>query len=136
MNSEATLPRIAVTAGEPAGIGAELVAKLAASDIAADLVAIADRDLIAAAAQSVGVNLAMIPYDAGVAITTRAPGSLRIVPMSLSVPATPGTLDPRNAPYVLATLARAADGATSGEFAAIVTAPVHKGVINDAGIRF
>ena len=56
--------------------------------------------------------------------------------MSLSVPATPGALDPRNAAYVLATLARAAEGATTGEFAAIVTAPVHKGVINDAGVPF
>ena len=136
MNSEATLPRIALTAGEPAGVGAELVVKLAASDIAADLVAIADPDLVAAAARSIGVDLALVPYDAGTIITTRVPRSLRIVPMSLSAPARPGTLDPRNAPYVLATLARAADGATSGEFAAIVTAPVHKGAINDAGIPF
>jgi 4-hydroxythreonine-4-phosphate dehydrogenase len=74
-------------------------------------------------------------YD-GSAIQARAPGELRIVPMSLSAPAVPGTLDPRNAAYVLATLARAADGATSGEFDAIVTAPVHKGVINDAGVPF
>lgn len=56
--------------------------------------------------------------------------------MSLSAAAVPGTLDPRNAAYVLATLARAAEGATTGEFAAIVTAPVHKGVINDAGVPF
>src|ERR1700752_244092 len=126
MNSEAMLPRIALTAGEPAGIGPGIVVKLAASGIAADLVAIADPDLIGAAARSIGVDLALIPYDAGSAIATRAAGSLRIVPMSLSTAAPPGTLDPRNAPYVLATLARAADGATSGEFAAIVTAPLHK----------
>ena len=56
--------------------------------------------------------------------------------MSLSAAAVPGTLDPRNAAYVLATLARAAEGATTGEFAAIVTAPVHKGIINDAGVPF
>ena len=136
MNSEAMLPRIALTAGEPAGIGPELAVKLAASDIAADLVVIADPDLIAAAARSAGIDIDVIAYDADAAIAARARGSLRIVPMSLSAPATPGTLDPRNAPYVLATLARAADGATSGEFAAIVTAPVHKGVVNGAGIPF
>jgi 4-hydroxythreonine-4-phosphate dehydrogenase len=130
------LPRLALTPGEPAGIGPELVAMLAATDIAADLVAIADPALIADAAKRLGIALDIRNYDPAAAPTTRAPGSLRIAPMSLVAPALPGTLDPRNAAYVLATLARAADGATSGEFAAIVTAPVHKGVINDAGVPF
>ncbi|HEY0179001.1 MAG TPA: 4-hydroxythreonine-4-phosphate dehydrogenase PdxA [Dokdonella sp.] len=130
------MPRIALTAGEPAGIGSELIAKLAASALPADLVAIADPDLLAAAARACGVALAIEPYDAAAAIDARAPGALRVAPMSLQAPAAPGVLDPRNAGYVLATLARAADGAASGEFAAIVTAPVHKGVINDAGVPF
>ena len=130
-----SVPCIAITAGEPAGIGPELVVKLAATDVAADLVAIADPDLIARAARAAGVAIMLRNYD-GNAIDARAAGELRIVPMSLSVPATPGALDPRNAAYVLATLARAAEGATTGEFAAIVTAPVHKGVINDAGVPF
>jgi 4-hydroxythreonine-4-phosphate dehydrogenase len=130
------LPRIAITAGEPAGIGPEIVARLAATDIAADLVAIADPDLMAQAARAIGVDLRWRVFDAAAAPATRAPGELRIVPMSLTAAAVPGTLDPRNASYVLATLARAADGATSGEFDAIVTAPVHKGVINDAGVPF
>jgi 4-hydroxythreonine-4-phosphate dehydrogenase len=134
MNSNA-LPRLAITAGEPAGIGPELVAKLAASGIAADLVAIGDPGLIAAAARSAGIELTLESYE-GTPIATRPRRALRIVPMSLSAAATPGALDPRNAAYVLATLARAADGASSGEFAAIVTAPVHKGVINDAGVPF
>jgi len=136
MSAAATLPRLALTAGEPAGIGPELVAKLAATDVAADLVAIADPELLAAAARAAHVDLRIASYDPTVAITTRARGELRVVPMSLSTPATPGILDPRNAAYVLATLARAADGATKEEFAAIVTAPVHKGVINDAGVPF
>ena len=136
MSTHATLPCLALTAGEPAGIGPELVAKLAATDIAADLVAIADPDLLADAARAAGIDLRLRPYEPGVSIAGRARGSLRVVPMSLSVAATAGTLDPRNAPYVLATLARAADGAAGDEFAAIVTAPVHKGVINDAGVRF
>jgi 4-hydroxythreonine-4-phosphate dehydrogenase len=136
MRDDASLPRLALTAGEPAGIGPELIARLAATDVAADLVAIADPNLIAAAARSVGIDLDLRTYDANAAIAARKPGSLRIVPMSLSVGATPGTLDPRNAAYVLATLARAADGASHGEFAAIITAPVHKGIINDAGVPF
>ncbi|MEO6690331.1 MAG: 4-hydroxythreonine-4-phosphate dehydrogenase PdxA, partial [Dokdonella sp.] len=139
-NEEATpappLPRLALTAGEPAGIGPELIAKLAASDIAADLIAVADPQLLAAAARAAGIDVRVTRYDPAVIVSTRAPGSLRVAEMSLCAPTTPGTLDPRNAPYVLATLARAADGASSGEFDAIVTAPVHKGVINDAGIPF
>jgi len=99
-------------------------------------VAIADPALLAAAARSSRIALRVRPYEAEARIERRAPGDLCVVPMSLSAPATPGVLDPRNAPYVLATLARAADGAASGEFAAIVTAPVHKGVINDAGVPF
>jgi 4-hydroxythreonine-4-phosphate dehydrogenase len=129
------LPRLAITAGEPAGIGPELVAKLAASDIAADLVAIADPELIAAAARSAGIDLVVKNYD-GTAIAARAPGALRIVPMSQSVPATPGVGDARTPADVGAPLARAADGASSGEFDAIVTAPVHKGIVNDAGVPF
>ncbi|NCT67133.1 MAG: 4-hydroxythreonine-4-phosphate dehydrogenase PdxA [Rhodanobacteraceae bacterium] len=136
MTAERPLPRLALTAGEPAGIGPELVAKLAASDLAADLVAIADPALLAAAARQAGIALELIAYDPAIAPTARTPGQLRVAALSLQAPATPGTLEPRNAPYVLATLARAADGASSGEFDAIVTAPVHKGVINDAGIPF
>jgi 4-hydroxythreonine-4-phosphate dehydrogenase len=133
---DAPLPRLALTAGEPAGIGPELVAKLAASDIEADLIAVADPSLLDAAARAAGVELRIRVYDPTEIVNTRVPGSLRVFAMSLRAPATPGTLDARNAPYVLATLARAADGAGSGEFDAIVTAPVHKGIINDAGIPF
>ena len=130
------LPRLALTAGEPAGIGAELIAKLAASEIAADLVAIADPDLLADAARRAGVGLELEAYDPHAAPSARARGRLRVAAIPLRAAATPGTLDPRNAAYVLDVLARAADGAARGEFDAIVTAPVHKGVINDAGVPF
>lgn len=129
-------PRLALTAGEPAGIGAELIAKLAATELAADLVAIADPNLLADAARRAGVALHLDDYDPAAAPSRRVPGHLRVAAVPLRVAATPGTLDPRNAAYVLDTLARAADGAGSGEFDAIVTAPVHKGVINDAGVPF
>ena len=135
-HTPAVLPRLAITAGEPAGIGPELLARLAATGIAADLVAIADPDLLKDAARRAGIALELTAYDAAFFPAERAPGSLRVAAMSLAKPAVPGTLDTANAPYVLATLARAADGATRGEFAAIVTAPVHKGIVNDAGIAF
>lgn len=136
MTSEGPLPRLALTAGEPAGIGPELIAKLAAGDIGADLVAIVDPDLLASAARAARIALNIVPYDPLQTVSARAPGTIRVAALSLHVAATPGTLDPRNCAYVLATLARAADGASNGEFDAIVTAPVHKGVINDAGVPF
>ncbi|ANB17623.1 4-hydroxythreonine-4-phosphate dehydrogenase PdxA [Dokdonella koreensis] len=130
------LPRIAVTAGEPAGIGPELVLRLAASDLDADLVAIADPDQLQATAATLGLAPRLLPYTAGSPAGSRRPGELRVLPVPLRHPVRPGVLDPANAPHVLAMLARAADGARDGEFDAIVTAPVHKGVINDAGVAF
>lgn len=130
------LPRLAITAGEPAGIGPELIVKLAATDIAADLIAIADADLLRAAARANGTTLELDDYAPGTAIAFRRPGQLRVAATPLAVSARAGQLDTRNAAYVLATLARAADGASAGEFDAIVTAPVHKAVINDAGVPF
>ena len=130
------LARLALTAGEPAGIGPELVARLAATSIEADLVAIIDPALLDATARDAGITLRARPYDPDEAVSARAPGELRVLPLALPQPVAPGRLDARNAPWVVAMLARAADGAGSGEFDAIVTAPVHKGVINDAGIPF
>ncbi|MFT3789693.1 MAG: 4-hydroxythreonine-4-phosphate dehydrogenase PdxA [Rudaea sp.] len=129
------LPRIAITAGEPAGIGPELVAALAATDLEADLVAIADASLLESAAAARGLTLSLEDYPAA-PIARRRPGTLRCLHVPLHVAATPGRLDPRNGDYVAATLARAADGCASGEFAALVTAPVQKSVIADAGIAF
>jgi 4-hydroxythreonine-4-phosphate dehydrogenase len=129
--------RLALTAGEPAGIGPELLARLAASDIDADLVALADPDGLLQAARSAGVTLDLVPYVAGAPLPARRPpGRLRVIAQALAAEVTPGRLDPRNARHVLEMLARAADGAASGEFDAVVTAPVQKSVINDAGIPF
>jgi len=131
----AALPRIALTAGEPAGVGPELVAALAASDLQADLVAIADASLLRRAAQQRGVDLQLESFD-GSPRDRRAPGVLRCIDIALAVPAVPGELDAGNARYVLDTLARGADGCASGEFDAIVTGPVQKSIIADAGFAF
>jgi 4-hydroxythreonine-4-phosphate dehydrogenase len=131
----ATLPRIALTAGEPAGVGPELVAALAATSLQADLVAIADASLLRRAAQQRGVDLQLELFD-GSPRDRRAPGILRCIDIPLAVPAVPGKLDATNARYVLDTLARGADGCTSGDFDAIVTGPVQKSIIADAGFAF
>lgn len=125
----ATRPCIALTPGEPAGIGPELVAALAGEDFGARLVAVADPELLAARGAG-----QLQTYDA--TGPAPGPGALEVMPVPLAAPANPGQLDPRNADYVLATLRAAARGCQDGRFAAMVTAPVHKGVINDAGIAF
>jgi 4-hydroxythreonine-4-phosphate dehydrogenase len=97
-----------------------------------ELVCLADRELLAERARRLGACVELREYDG----TSRPhePGSLVVAHHPLAVPSTPGRLDTANARYVLDLLDRATDGATSGEFSAIVTAPVHKGVINDAGV--
>ncbi len=126
-------PRIALTAGEPAGIGPELVAHLAALDAGADLILVGSADLVVERAASIGLSISLQPDRPGEPLP---PGTLGVVDIALRAHAIPGRLDPRNGAYVLETLARAADGASDGRFDAIVTAPVHKGVVNDGGVPF
>ena len=108
MNS--AVPVIALTSGEPAGIGPELCVILAREALAAKIVVLGDRALLQ--------------------------GCPNIEHVPLARPSTPGKLDPANARYVLQLLERAVRGCLSGEFDAMVTAPVQKSTINDAGIRF
>ena len=131
----AALPRLLLTPGEPAGIGPELVVRLAHTDLAADLVACADSDLLRRAAARLDLPLDLRD-DNGRALTARARGQLRVLPVALAQTETPGHLDTRNAAYVLETLTRASDACRAGRYVALVTGPVHKGVINEAGIPF
>jgi len=127
------LPTLALTPGEPAGIGPDLCAELARHALPARIVVVADKGLLQQRAALLGLSLEIRDYlpDA-----PPAPGVLDVLHIPLRAKAQAGRLDPRNAPYVLDTLTRAAQGCLSGEFDALVTAPVHKGVINDAGIPF
>ncbi len=113
-------PRIALTAGEPAGIGPDLCVMLARRPPAADLTVFADRTLLEQRARRLGLPA----------------GGFGVRHLPLAVPVTPGVPDPANSAYVLQTLRLAAQGCLTGEFDAMVTAPVHKGIINDAGISF
>jgi 4-hydroxythreonine-4-phosphate dehydrogenase len=130
------LPRLAITPGEPAGVGPELLAALAHGDLPADLIAIADPVLLHAAARAIGLTLDIVPYSATQYLQQRARGSLRCIDIPLRSASHAGRLDTTNAAYVIDTLSRATDGCLSAEFDALVTGPVHKSVINAAGIAF
>ncbi|GLQ99825.1 4-hydroxythreonine-4-phosphate dehydrogenase 1 [Dyella mobilis] len=129
------LPRLALTAGEPAGIGPELLVRLAATSLAANFIAITDRGLLARAAERCGASLQLTDDD-GADIEVRPAGSLRIRHIPLAAQEVPGRPDPRNASHVLATLSEAAQGCMERRYAAVVTAPLQKASINDAGIPF
>lgn len=127
------LPVIAITSGEPAGIGPDLLADIPAQKFNARLVLIGDQSLIRARAQAINKPLSLQTYDIGNAAQK---GSLEIKHIALHNPAVAGTLDVNNAGYVLQTLDVACKGCLSGEFDAMVTAPIQKDIINDAGIAF
>ena len=131
MRTVAALPVFAITSGEPAGVGPELCARLIERRLPARLVVLGDIGLMRARA---GTTVRVLPFDAARAESPA--GVLEVLHVPLRVPAQAGVLDPANAGYVLALLDRALAGCRSGEFAGMVTAPVHKGVINDAGVPF
>ena len=126
-------PTIAITSGEPAGIGPDLCLQLLSRPTEARLVVLGNRDILQERARMLGIKVSFVNYPAGDALP---PNTLEIINIPLSRACHPGKLDPVNAPHVLAMLDRAVDGCMAGEFAARVTMPVHKGVINDAGIAF
>jgi 4-hydroxythreonine-4-phosphate dehydrogenase len=128
--------RLALTPGEPAGIGPELCLQLAQRAQPHQLVAIADRQLLLERAELLGLKIELLDYDPNRPRQGSSAGQLWLCQQPLNSTTKPGQLDPTNADYVIRTLSRACDGCLSGEFDALVTAPVHKGVINDAGIRF
>ena len=132
------IPRIALTSGEPAGIGPELCLALAAQELPCELVCFGDRALLEERAQLLHSSVSLRTWQPlpGAARTVHVPGELAVAHLPLAAASVPGRADPANARYVLALLDRAVEGTLAGEFDALVTAPVHKGVINDAGIAF
>jgi 4-hydroxythreonine-4-phosphate dehydrogenase len=129
-------PRLAITPGEPAGIGPDLVVMSAQTPGAVQRVVISDPGLLSERARALGLPLTVREFDPQAPAYPDPAGTLTVQPCPLRVPARAGHLDPDNAPHVLATLEQAVDGCLEGRFAAMVTGPVHKGVINDAGIPF
>ncbi|NIG76923.1 4-hydroxythreonine-4-phosphate dehydrogenase PdxA [Klebsiella sp. Ap-873] len=132
----ANIFRVTITPGEPAGIGPDLVVALAQRDWPVELVVCASPELLLARASLLGLPLTLQPFEANQPAKPQAAGTLTVLPVELRAPVVPGQLDVRNSAYVVETLARACDGCLSGEFVALITGPVHKGIINDAGIPF
>ena len=131
----ASTPVIAVTSGEPAGIGPELCLRLAHADFGARIVVLGDRELLATRDAQIGGKIRLVEFEASRAKPV-GPGALEVLHVPLKAKCEAGRLSAANASYVLALLDRAVEGCLRGEFAAMVTAPVHKGVINDAGVAF
>jgi 4-hydroxythreonine-4-phosphate dehydrogenase len=128
--------RLALTSGEPAGIGPDLCLALAQKSWpGSEIVCLADRGLLEQRARLLGVHVELRDYHPHTSQPDR-PGSLTVLHVPLTAPCVAGQLDVRNARYVLQLLDRAIDGCVAGEFAAMVTAPVQKSVIADSGVPF
>ena len=136
MSASGRPARIAVTPGEPAGIGPDLVIALAQEARASELVVVADPDLLLKRAARLGQKLKVVDYVPGRNPAAGAPGELLVWAHRLAAECTPGHLNKANSSYVLKTIEGAARGCLSGEFAAMLTAPVQKSVIAESGVEF
>lgn len=130
------LPILALTAGEPAGIGPDLCVQIAQETLPCQLVVIADRSVLQQRAALLRLPLEIIDPSTISSFSRHKAGCLQIMHQPVNTPVSPGKLDPANAGYVLKTLEYAVQGCKNGMFDAMVTAPVHKGTIVEAGIAF
>ena len=130
------LQPIVITPGEPAGIGPDIVLRLALEAWPWQWVCVADPELMADRAKQLGLDIRLTPFTDGTVPGPHRAGELLILPVTLAAKVQPGQLDPANARYVLESLRLATDGCLAGRFAALVTGPLHKGIINQAGIAF
>lgn len=129
-------PRLALTPGEPAGIGPDLCVMLAQQALPAEIIAIADPELLKRRAAQLNLPLALLPFDANSDPTPAPVGSLYYLPIKLREVESCGQLNPTNAGYVLDSLRIATEGCLNQRFDALVTGPVHKGIINKGGFPF
>lgn len=128
--------RIAVTPGEPAGIGPDLLIRLVQQAQTVELVAIADPQLLSERAQQLNLPLTIEEFQTDRPAQINNPGHLHVLPVTLREPVQGGLLNSKNAAYVLECLDKAVEGCQAKNFAAMVTGPLHKGIINEAGIHF
>lgn len=128
--------RIAITPGEPAGVGPDLIISLAQQDWPVEMVVIASRSLLKERAIALALPLTLIDYDEMTPACPQKAGTLTVLDIEMAQHCIPGTLNSANGAYVVETLRVASEKNISGEFDAIVTGPVHKGLINKAGIAF
>jgi 4-hydroxythreonine-4-phosphate dehydrogenase len=124
---------ICISSGEPAGIGPDICLALSRRDFGARIVVLGDRTLLARRAGEIGVDATLCDFDVN---SRPAAGTIEVCHVALHAPGVSGQLNTANSPYVLELLRQGMNGCLEGRYAALVTAPVHKGVINDAGIAF
>lgn len=129
------LHKLAITPGEPAGIGPDLIIELAQSQWQAQLVVFADSDMLKQRAAVLNLPLELLPYNKD-NNELQLPGQLYVVDIPVNAPVVAGELNSLNGQYVVETLRQACSKNMDGEFDAVVTGPVHKGIINKAGISF
>jgi len=126
--------RLAITTGEPAGVGPELCTALSARAAGARLILIGNRALLEQRARTCGRDVHLLAYQP--AAPAPPPGHLEVIDVELAAPVITGQPDPRNAAAVLRSLDLAIEGCLAGDFDGMVTAPLHKGVICDSGVAF
>jgi len=131
-----SIKRIALTPGEPAGIGPDLFIQLAQQDFPCQLIAIASPETFAQRAKQLGISIQINEFDSSLPQAAQTAGCLTVLPVELPEPAQCGQTNPLNSRYVLKTITKATKGCMDGFFDAMVTGPVHKGIINEAGFSF
>lgn len=129
-------PCVILTTGEPAGIGPDVVIMAARKDWPAQLIALGDRSLLEARANALGIPIQLESYSSTEPARPHQAGSLPLIDIPLNTPCHPGVVSQANASYVLAQLDLGIALCADGEGSALVTAPIHKAVINEAGIPF
>ena len=128
--------RIVITSGEPAGIGPDTCVSLAQNDWNCDLIVAGDAEVLASAARTLGLPLTIKRYNRTLPLQPHKAGTLRVLNVPVRARVSAGALNPANSAYVIELLDRACDGCMNGEFSAMVTAPLQKSVIMDAGFAF
>ncbi|MEO8401163.1 MAG: 4-hydroxythreonine-4-phosphate dehydrogenase PdxA [Gammaproteobacteria bacterium] len=130
------IQRILLTPGEPAGIGPDIIIQIAQQQWPAELIVVADPDLMQRRAKQLNLSLKLIPFDSDKEACSHTPGTLKIIPLTLKTACVAGQLNLENSAYVIQSLEIATDYCLKQIADALVTGPVHKGIINDAGIKF
>jgi len=136
MKTAHSIPRIALTPGEPAGIGPDLCIQLAQQKQSCDLIIIADPELLTLRATQLGLDLSIKIFSPTEQPQASEAGIVTVLPVNLTTQVNCGQLNVDNSAYVIETIRQATQGCIDGVFDAMVTAPVHKGIINDAHITF
>ncbi len=136
MTTRLAVPRIALTPGEPAGIGPDLCLQLLQQDLPCEIIVIASPQLLEQRAKRLGLSVQINEFDSSQPAAAQTAGRLTLLPVKLTEPTQCGQLNQANSRYVLKTITKATQGCLDGLFSAMVTGPVHKGIINDAGLSF